>query len=141
MSYTIKKPRGLRNNNPGNIRVSSSKWAGKIPADMKKDDVFEEFESIDYGYRALIKLLQNYRIKYGCMSVSEMISRFAPENENNTSGYITRVCREMQVPTSYVPDINDKGTMCALAATISQVENGVPAVMDDVEKGWNLLKS
>lgn len=139
MSDTIKKPRGLRNNNPGNIRVSSSKWAGEIPADMKKDDVFEEFESIDYGYRALIKLLQNYRTKYGCMSVSEMISRFAPENENNTSGYITRVCREMQVPTSYVPDINDKGTMCALAAAISQVENGVPAVMDDVEKGWNLL--
>lgn len=139
MSYTIKKPRGLRNNNPGNIRVSSSKWAGEIPADMKKDDVFEEFESIDYGYRALIKLLQNYRTKYGCTSVSEMISRFAPENENNTSGYITRVCREMQVPTSYVPDINDKGTMCALAAAISQIENGVPAVMDDVEKGWNLL--
>ena len=38
-----------------------------------------------------------------------------------------------------MPDINDKGTMCALAAAISQVENGVPAVMDDVEKGWELL--
>ena len=29
--------------------------------------------------------------------------------------------------------------MCAFAAAISQVENGVPAVMEDVRKGWELL--
>lgn len=45
----------------------------------------------------------------------------------------------MQVPNSYVPDINDKVTMCAFAAAISQVENGAPAVMADIEKGWELL--
>ena len=45
----------------------------------------------------------------------------------------------MQVPDSYVPDIEDKGTMCALAAAISEVENGVPAVMEDIERGWELL--
>lgn len=45
----------------------------------------------------------------------------------------------MQIPNIYVPDINDKATMCAFAAAISQVENGVPAVMQDIEKGWELL--
>ena len=45
----------------------------------------------------------------------------------------------MQVPNTYVPDVNDRVTMCALAAAISQVENGVPAVMADVEAGWELL--
>lgn len=45
----------------------------------------------------------------------------------------------MQVPTTYVPNVEDKTTMCAFAAAISQVENGVPAVMADVEKGWALL--
>lgn len=92
-----------------------------------------------YGYRALIKLLQNYRKLYNLKTVAEMINRWAPEHENNTSGYISRVCREMQVPSTYVPDINDKDSMCAFAAAISQVENGVPAVMNDVRKGWELL--
>lgn len=45
----------------------------------------------------------------------------------------------MQVPDSYVPDVKDRATMCAFAAAISQVENGVPAVMADVLAGWNLL--
>ena len=39
----------------------------------------------------------------------------------------------------YVPDIMDKATMCAFAAAISKMENGVPANMEDIEKGWNLL--
>jgi len=45
----------------------------------------------------------------------------------------------MQVPASYVPDVGDQGTMCAFAAAMSQVENGVPAVMEDIITGWSLL--
>ena len=45
----------------------------------------------------------------------------------------------MQVPYTYVPDVEEKGTMCALAAAISEVENGVPAVMSEIEEGWELL--
>lgn len=45
----------------------------------------------------------------------------------------------MQVPSTFVPDVDDKNTMCAFAAAISQVENGVPAVMEDILKGWELL--
>lgn len=92
-----------------------------------------------YGYRALIKLLQNYRRNNGCRTVADFINRWAPPSENNTSGYIRRVCTETQVPDSYVPDVNDKATMCAFAAAISLVENGVPAVMADVHAGWELL--
>lgn len=133
-------PRGLRNNNPGNIRNSdSTDWKGEVESSEKKDNLFEEFEDIAHGYRALIKLLQNYRIKYGCQTIADFINRWAPRTENNTSGYISAVCREMQVPTTYIPDVEDKTTMCAFAAAISQVENGVPAVMEDVEKGWKLL--
>lgn len=132
-----KKIRGLRNNNPGNIRLSRTTWAGEVQP--SKDTSFKQFESMAYGYRAVIKLLQNYRKLYGIMTVADFIKRWAPPTENNTSGYISRVCREMQVPSSYVPDIEDKATMCAFAAAISLVENGVPAVMSDVEKGWELL--
>ena len=92
-----------------------------------------------YGYRALIKLLQNYRRMNGCRTMADFINRWAPPVENNTSCYIRRVCTEMQVPDSYVPDVNDKATMCAFAAAVSQVENGIPAIQADVEAGWNLL--
>ena len=129
--------RGLRNNNPGNIRITKDKWQGL--REKQEDKSFFQFTDMKYGYRALIRTLQNYRIKWGCQTIADFINRWAPPVENNTSGYISRVCREMQVPSSYVPDVNDKATMCAFAAAISQVENGVPAVMQDVEKGWELL--
>ena len=107
--------------------------------EVQEDKSFFQFTEMKWGYRALIRTLQNYRLKWGCQTIADFINRWAPPVENNTSGYISRVCREMQVPNSYVPDVNDKATMCAFAAAISQVENGVPAVMEDIQKGWELL--
>ncbi len=129
--------RGLRNNNPGNLRLSKDKWQGLRTVQTDKE--FFQFETMAHGYRALIRTLQNYRKLHKCQTIAEFISRYAPTIENNTAGYIQRVCREMQVPTTYVPDVNDKATMCNFAAAISQVENGVPAVMADIYSGWELL--
>lgn len=129
--------RGIRNNNPGNIRLSRTPWKGEVRP--SRDKQFCQFRTMAYGYRALIRLLQNYRRNHGCRTMADFINRWAPPTENNTSGYITRVCREMQVPTTYVPDVNDRATMCAFAAAISQVENGVPAVRTEVEEGWKIL--
>lgn len=130
-------PRGLRNNNPGNIRITKDKWKGLRP--VQEDKEFFQFTEMKWGYRALIRTLQNYHRLHGCRTIADYINRWAPEHENNTSGYISRVCREMQVPTTYVPDVEDKITMCAFAAAISQVENGTPAMMKDVEEGWEEL--
>ena len=132
-----KQPRGLRNNNPGNIRRSADKWQGL--RERQEDKAFFQFKDIGWGYRALIRLLQNYHRLHGCRTIADYIRRWAPDNENDTTAYTVAVCRRLQVPTTYCPDINDKGTMCAFAAAISQVENGVPARMADVEKGWELL--
>lgn len=130
-------PRGLRNNNPGNIRITKDKWQGL--REEQTDGAFFQFIAPMWGYRALIRTLQNYRRRHDCQTIADFIRRWAPENENNTSGYIKRVCKEMQVPSTFVPDIEDKDTMCAFAAAISLVENGVPAVMSDIEEGWKLL--
>lgn len=130
--------RGLRNNNPGNIRLSrTTVWQGEVRP--SRDKAFCQFRTMAYGYRALIKLLQNYRRTGGCRTISDFIHRWAPPVENNTSAYISRVCREMQVPSTYQPDVGDRTTMCAFAAAISRVENGVPAVMEDVTAGWRLV--
>ena len=133
----LRLPRGLRNCNPGNIRTTRDKWQGLRT--VQDDQQFFQFTEMRWGYRALIRTLQNYRRLHGCETIADFIRRWAPSNENNTSGYISRVCKEMQVPSTYVPDVDDKNTMCAFAAAISQVENGVPATMEDVVAGWELL--
>lgn len=136
------KPRGLRNNNPGNIRNSdATDWKGEIDLSKKVDHSFEEFESMAHGYRALMKLLQNYRIYHKCQTITDFINRWAPRSENDTVSYIRTVCREMQVPTTYIPDVYDKTTMCALASAISLVENGIVAVPSEVEAGWVMLNT
>ena len=129
--------RGLRNNNPGNLRLSKDKWKGLRPVQADKD--FFQFVDMPHGYRAMLITLQNYRRKHGCRSGASIIKRYAPATENNTSSYLSRVCNELQVPTTYEPDVADKQVMCALAAAMSRVENGVPAMMRDIEAGWNLI--
>ena len=133
-------PRGLRNNNPGNIRNSdATDWIGEVKPSRKKDNVFKEFETMAHGYRALIKLLQNYRKKHKCQTIADFINRWAPRTENDTTAYILTVCRALEVPSNYVPDVNDKSTMCAFAGAISLVENGLKPVMEEIEEGWAML--
>lgn len=132
-----KLSRGLRNCNPGNIRKTKDKWQGL--RNKQEDELFFQFETMEYGYRALIRTLQNYRKRHNCITIADFINRWAPQTENNTGAYIRKVCQDMQVSAVCIPDIEDKDTMCSMAAAISYVENGVPAVMDDVYKGWSLL--
>lgn len=132
-----KLPRGLRNCNPGNIRITKDKWQGL--RETQTDGSFFQFTEMKWGYRALMRTLQNYRKRHGCQTISDFISRWAPETENHTGAYIAAVCKKFQVPSTYSPDVDDKTTMCAFAAAISEVENGVPAVMADIEAGWELL--
>lgn len=53
--------------------------------------------------------------------------------------YIKSVCNQLGVPSVFVPDIDDRDTMCAFAAAISLHENGVEADMKEVQDGWDLL--
>lgn len=135
--------RGLRNNNPGNIRLPKNLkdtkkiWKGEVRP--SKDKSFCTFSSMAYGYRALIRTLQTYGRKHGCRAIPDYIRRWAPENENDTTSYIKSVCTQMQITTYHIIDVDDKATMCAMAAAISCHENGKYADMKDVELGWDLL--
>lgn len=55
--------RGLRNCNLGNIRLTKDKWQGL--RDKQEDKSFFQFTEMKWGYRALIRTLQNYRLKWG----------------------------------------------------------------------------
>ena len=132
------KPRGLRNNNPGNIRKTTDKWQG-LRAEQTDPDFFQ-FETMAYGFRALFKLITNYRNKYGCQTIADIIERYAPRNENDTNNYILTVCSLMEVPTSFVPDVDDSTTMLNLGEAICYMENGELPDKQDLIDGWELLK-
>ena len=131
------EPRGIRNCNPGNIRITKDKWKGL--REVQTDKEFFQFKTMAWGYRALIRCLQNYRKLHECWTIGDFIRRWAPESENNTMAYIKTVCEKMGVPPDYVPDVDNKLSMCMMAAAISFVENGVLAEMEDVAEGWELL--
>ena len=88
--------RGLRNNNPLNIRrVAGQRWKGEILPSIQGGDgggSFVRFESIEYGIRAAFVLLRTYAIKYKANCIQDIISRWAPASENNTEKYIKNVC-------------------------------------------------
>ena len=134
--YEKKKPRGLRNNNPGNIRHSSTKWRGEIKG---SDPDFKTFERIEDGYRALIKLLKTYYNKYGLTSINGIVNRWAPPNENDTNAYIFFMATRTGYPSNQ-PLPFDKEHIVKIASAISRMENGIDAVEQEVLDGWETLQ-
>lgn len=126
--------RGLRNCNPGNIRRSNTKYQGeKTPS---TDSAFKQFESLEWGYRALFMLLHTYRVRGYGDTIAKMISRYAPPSENNTEAYISRLCRATGFERDMPLDTLDAEQMVPVVCAISAVENGVEADWQCVTRGW-----
>ena len=85
----MSSPRGIRNNNPLNIRINGTKWEGLCP--VQTDKSFFQFRTMAYGYRAAIKTIQTYFNKYGLKTIRRIIHRWAPPCENDTENYIRTV--------------------------------------------------
>lgn len=129
-------PRGLRNNNPGNIRRNSDVFQGEVNPSRDKD--FKQFKSMAYGYRAVFKILSNYHRVYKLTTIRKMISRWAPENENNTAAYVSLVSSYSGIGPDDLLNF-DREQMIRIVAGMSKVENGREANMYDVIADWNLL--
>lgn len=130
-------PRGLRNCNPGNIRKNSVRYQGELQP--SNDKAFKSFTSMAYGYRAMFVVLHTYQRKHGLRTISQMISRYAPSNENHTQAYIVAVSEASGVPATSGITTTNGDVMVPIVAAMSRVENGIPAVMSDVIEGWRLF--
>lgn len=89
-------PRGIRNNNPGNIRHSPITWRGHLE-DQSADAEFVQFEHALYGLRAMARILMTYQGKHHLRTISEIIKRYAPPAENDTTAYAVSVARAVRV--------------------------------------------
>jgi hypothetical protein len=90
-----KLPRGLRNNNPLNIRHSASRWQGARVE--QTDKAFVQFTSMTMGYRAAWRILETYykhfEAQHKPFTPRNIIYRWAPPNENDSEAYLRRVCQ------------------------------------------------
>lgn len=133
----MKMSRGLRNNNPGNIRRGSFRYKGEKA--KSSDSAFRQFESMEWGYRAMFVLLHTYAVKHNCRTLREIINRYAPPTENFTEGYIRCVSNVTHLSPGEPVSTTDGATMTAIVAAMSAVENGTKADMTDVWRGWELF--
>lgn len=129
--------RSERNNNPGNIRLTSDRWRGQVLP--PPDRGFVTFSSPKWGYRALFVVLEGYMLRHGLRTIREIIGRYAPPSENATTAYIRSVCRA----TGWGPDdpLDPCGrVMQDLARAITLVEGGKPADEAALREGYALYE-
>lgn len=120
------EPRGIRNNNPLNIRKGNN-WKGE--RQNQTDKSFEEFVSMEYGIRAGFVLLRNYITGYSGKTtpfdtVRKIVKRWAPPSENATQKYIDFVAKDMNVSPDTKLSFKDKKTMVSLVNAMIFVECG-----------------
>lgn len=127
--------RGTRNNNPGNIRHGGGDWYGM--RDKQTDADFVQFNEPKWGLRALARNLQTYsRRKAGDGSpvdtLAEVITRWAPPNENDTSSYIMGIAKVTGFGPHDRIDLKDPATLRTMTAAIVKRETGAVFHPDEI---------
>ena len=113
-------PRGVRNNNPGNIRAGQSvHWVGQSGMDGLGFCIFDTPRD---GFRAMAKILWTYKRHYGYATVAQIIERWAPPCENATQTYIAFVSEHIG-KTSAI-ELRFPEDLVALCRAIAQYEQG-----------------
>ncbi|HIH9250971.1 TPA: hypothetical protein ACYU26_002194 [Enterobacter ludwigii] len=114
-------PRGIRNNNPGNLN-----YAGQQGATMEGGEGgrFAVFESMQHGVAALYKQLQLY-FKRGINTLSSIVKTYAPASDNNNvDAYISALTKATGKGANEVLDSGDTATIARLMKGIVDHENG-----------------
>lgn len=134
-------PRGIRNNNPLNIRKGNN-WKGERK--VQTDKAFEEFETLQYGLRAGLKLIRNQisgfngsRPKFN--TIGKLIKVWAPPSENQTLRYIDFVCQAVGKQPFDIIREDDQKLICEIARAMAFVECGQWIDIEQFESAWFLI--
>lgn len=127
-------PRGLRNNNPLNVRDNGDKFVGERAVDT--DPGFKQFISDAYGYRAAFCVFGTY-LSRGVNTIDKIIKSWAPpQDHNNTEGYINRVAAMSGVGRFQILTALSGNEYIKIATAMCFVENGMQANMSDLMQGF-----
>ena len=132
-------PRGIRNNNPMNIRVSTQyAWQGQLNEGderltaQKKEKEFCVFKHPKYGIRAAVLLLLTYQQKYRLKTTEKIIAKYAPPVENDTVAYINFVTQATGIDPKKSISIKDFSTTKSLIKAMIKKENGIQPYPDEI---------
>ena len=128
-------PRGLRNNNPGNIEKSKETWVGAVGNDGR----FLKFQTPEYGVRAMARIIKNYQKNYGIDTVEKLIHRWAPPSDNNpTDKYVNYVSKLSGFAKDQKLDLTHETTLLKIMDAMIKFENGRGLDARTVMKGIRL---
>lgn len=135
-------PRGVRNNNPGNLVKTNINWQGK--KQVSSDPRFEQFVNLTFGIRAKLRDILN-DINKGLNTIPKLITEFAPPHENNTNAYIAYVLQQTKLSNSDDLRKLNRQQLVDLSWSIIVYENG-GIVKDyisksDIEEAIDILGS
>ena len=117
--------RGIRLNNPGNIRKSDATRELIGLSVFQDDPGFWTFFTPEYGIRAIAKLLLTYQRKHRLFSCAQIIGRWAPSSDSNpTTAYAEFVATQLNVNTNEDVDLEDTATLTKMVKAIIHFENG-----------------
>lgn len=124
---TSQLPRGIRNNNPLNLRKSNNNWVGKI--EPSKDKAFEQFLTMEHGIRAAMKniaTIVNRRKKNGKETrISDLIHVWAPNSDgNNETAYLVVVLKKAKFSCDEQIDLKQRNQITRLCWAMAIVECG-----------------
>ncbi|WP_230479588.1 lytic transglycosylase [Izhakiella capsodis] len=112
-------PRGIRNNNPGNLN-----FVGQKGAEIEKTGGrFARFQTPFDGLRAMSRQLTLYAGR-GINTIEKIINKWAPGNENNTGAYIKAISQQLGIAPDALLNLHNPKIMSSLMDGIVQHENG-----------------
>lgn len=126
----------IKNNNPGNLRISADKWRGSIPTQTP----FVNFSSLEYGVRANLINMRTLIVRDKKNTVGQLISTWAPESDNNkVVAYVNYVTKRLNVNKNWrIPWY--KPYITKLLQAMTRIEHGTEISLETVERGWSLME-
>lgn len=132
---TSATPRGIRNNNPLNIRIGNT-WLGEVPNPTDSD--FEQFVNVRYGLRAAFCILRRYIRRYHRNTITKIVHAWAPASENDCAAYIKVVAHRSGIDHDALIDYDDVATMCKLVQAMAFVECGRELDIKVIEDSYKI---
>lgn len=112
--------RGIRDNNPGNLRDEGIPWNGLLSHDT---DGYCIFDTAHNGIRAMAKDLHTKWLR-GLDTLAKIIPVYAPPSENPTADYIADIAKWIGLEPDDTVDLSDIDELATIASAMMRQEDG-----------------
>lgn len=142
MTQTI--PRPLQNNNPLNIKVSTTNYVGKVPRALATDSDFEQFKDVFFGIQAAFTILRQHIQQDRRMLVRTTVAReldhWSPTAEKAADYYLKFVCEHGVLDEREVLDFSNKNQVCRLLWAMAHYECELQLPFNYFERAYEMAK-